>query len=105
MFPWLCENLDGEPAPLCGFVLLSGRIENDLGERTVKSLPVERAPARPKLKRFCNATLITSQFLVDKWPEFVAEPIFADAILDRLIDNVYRPVQTDLGLSQLADNL
>jgi hypothetical protein len=40
-----------------------------------------------------------------KWPNFVAEPTFADAILDRLIDTAYRPFQTDLGLSQLADNL
>jgi hypothetical protein len=29
-------------------------------------------------------------------------PTFADAILHQLIDNAYRPVQTDLGFSQLV---
>jgi hypothetical protein len=34
----------------CGFVLLSGRIENDLGERALKSLPVEKSSGAAKIE-------------------------------------------------------
>jgi DNA replication protein DnaC len=37
-----------------------------------------------------GSTLITSQLTVDAWHEVVAEPTFADAILDRLVHNAYR---------------
>ncbi len=37
-----------------------------------------------------GATLITSQLPVDTWHEVIAEPTFADAILDRLVHNAYR---------------
>src|SRR5215470_74410 len=37
-----------------------------------------------------SSTLITSQLKVDKWYEVIAEPTFADAILDRIVHNAYR---------------
>jgi len=37
-----------------------------------------------------SSTLITSQLKVDKWHEVIAEPTFADAILDRIVHNAYR---------------
>jgi DNA replication protein DnaC len=37
-----------------------------------------------------GSTLITSQLKVDKWHEVIAEPTFADAILDRIVHNAYR---------------
>jgi DNA replication protein DnaC len=37
-----------------------------------------------------GSTLITSQLKVDKWHEVIAEPTFADAILDRVVHNAYR---------------
>jgi DNA replication protein DnaC len=37
-----------------------------------------------------NSTLITSQLPVDAWHEVIAEPTFADAILDRIVHNAYR---------------
>jgi DNA replication protein DnaC len=37
-----------------------------------------------------GATLITSQFPVDRWHEIIADPTVADAILDRLVHNAYR---------------
>ena len=36
------------------------------------------------------STLITSQLKVDNWHEVIAEPTFADAILDRIVHNAYR---------------
>jgi DNA replication protein DnaC len=37
-----------------------------------------------------GSTLITSQLPMDTWHEVIAEPTFADAILDRLLHNAYR---------------
>lgn len=37
-----------------------------------------------------GSTLITSQLPVEAWHEVIAEPTFADAILDRLVHNAYR---------------
>jgi len=37
-----------------------------------------------------GSTLITSQLPVDAWHEVIAEPTFADAILDRIVHNAYR---------------
>jgi DNA replication protein DnaC len=37
-----------------------------------------------------GSTLISSQLKVDKWHEVIAEPTFADAILDRIVHNAYR---------------
>ena len=37
-----------------------------------------------------TATLITSQFPVDRWHELIGEPTHADAILDRLVHNAHR---------------
>ncbi len=37
-----------------------------------------------------GATLITSQIPVDRWHELIADPTFADAILDRVIHNAHR---------------
>jgi DNA replication protein DnaC len=37
-----------------------------------------------------GSTLITSQLKIDKWHEVIAEPTFADAILDRIVHNAYR---------------
>src|SRR5262252_1966827 len=37
-----------------------------------------------------SSTLITSQLPVDAWHEVIAEPTFADAILDRIVHNAYR---------------
>lgn len=37
-----------------------------------------------------GATLITSQLPVEAWHDVIAEPTFADAILDRLVHNAYR---------------
>lgn len=41
--------------------------------------------------RYQNAaTLITSQLPLSKWHEVIAEPTFADAILDRIVHNAHR---------------
>ena len=37
-----------------------------------------------------GSTLITSQLPLNTWHEVVGDPIFADAILDRLVHNAYR---------------
>ena len=37
-----------------------------------------------------TATLITSQLPLAKWHEVIAEPTFADAILDRIVHNAHR---------------
>jgi DNA replication protein DnaC len=37
-----------------------------------------------------GSIVITSQLKVDKWHEVIAEPTFADAILDRIVHNAYR---------------
>jgi DNA replication protein DnaC len=37
-----------------------------------------------------GSTLITSQLPVDTWHDVIAEPTFADAILDRLAHDAYR---------------
>ena len=37
-----------------------------------------------------GSTLITSQLPIDAWHDVIGEPTFADAILDRLVHNVYR---------------
>jgi len=40
----------------------------------------------PKLK----STIITSQLPIDKWHQYLGEPTIADAILDRILQNVNR---------------
>ncbi len=41
-----------------------------------------------------NSTIVTSQLPVDSWHKFIAEPTYADAILDRLVHNAHRiPLQ------------
>jgi DNA replication protein DnaC len=37
-----------------------------------------------------GSTLITSQLPIDRWREVIGEPTFADAILDRIVQNAYR---------------
>lgn len=37
-----------------------------------------------------RATLVTSQFPVDRWHDLIGDPTLADAILDRLVHNAYR---------------
>jgi DNA replication protein DnaC len=37
-----------------------------------------------------TATLITSQFPIDRWHDLIGEPTLADAILDRLVHNAHR---------------
>ena len=37
-----------------------------------------------------KATIITSQFPVAKWHEYLGEPTIADAILDRLTEHAHR---------------
>jgi DNA replication protein DnaC len=37
-----------------------------------------------------KSTIITSQLPVDHWPEYLAEPILADAILDRIVHHSHR---------------
>lgn len=37
-----------------------------------------------------RSTIVTSQVLVDRWWEILANPTLADAILDRLVHKAYR---------------
>jgi DNA replication protein DnaC len=37
-----------------------------------------------------SSTLITSQLPVEAWHEVIGEPTFADATLDRVVQNAYR---------------
>ena len=37
-----------------------------------------------------RSTLVTSQLPVEKWHACIADPTFADAILDRLVHNAYK---------------
>lgn len=37
-----------------------------------------------------KSTMITSQFPINKWHDYLAEPTLADAILDRVLENVER---------------
>ena len=37
-----------------------------------------------------RSTLVTSQLPVEKWHGAIADPAFADAILDRLVHNAYK---------------
>jgi DNA replication protein DnaC len=38
-----------------------------------------------------RATIVTSQFPIDHWHEAIGDPTLADAILDRLVHNAYKP--------------
>lgn len=41
-----------------------------------------------------NSTIVTSQIPLDSWHKFIADPTYADAILDRLVHNAHRiPLQ------------
>src|SRR5437763_4079515 len=37
-----------------------------------------------------RSTILTSQIQVDKWHDFIGDPTYADAILDRLVHNAHR---------------
>lgn len=37
-----------------------------------------------------RATLVTSQFPIDKWHDLIGDPTLSDAILDRLVHNAYK---------------
>jgi DNA replication protein DnaC len=37
-----------------------------------------------------RSTLVTSQLPIEKWHATIADPTFADAILDRLVHNAYK---------------
>ncbi len=37
-----------------------------------------------------RSTIVTSQIPVDKWHQLIADPTYADAILDRLVHNAHR---------------
>ena len=37
-----------------------------------------------------KSTIITSQLPIDKWHQYLGEPTIADAILDRILQNVNR---------------
>ncbi len=37
-----------------------------------------------------RSTILTSQVPVDKWHQVIADPTYADAILDRLVHNAHR---------------
>jgi len=59
-------------------------------------------PMRPDDRRDLNeiledrygsrSTIVTSQLLADQWHDYLAEPMIADAILDRLLHNAHRLV-------------
>ena len=37
-----------------------------------------------------RSTLVTSQLPIEKWHDWIGDPTFADAILDRLVHNAYK---------------
>jgi len=37
-----------------------------------------------------RSTLVTSQLPIEKWHDYIAEPTFADAILDRIVHNAHK---------------
>lgn len=37
-----------------------------------------------------RSTIVTSQLPVNRWHEVIADPTYADAILDRLVHNAHR---------------
>jgi DNA replication protein DnaC len=37
-----------------------------------------------------RSTRVTSQIPIEKWHDILGDPTFADAILDRLVDNAYK---------------
>jgi len=37
-----------------------------------------------------HSTIVTSQLPVDRWHEIIADPTYADAMLDRLVHNAHR---------------
>jgi DNA replication protein DnaC len=37
-----------------------------------------------------RSTIVTSQLPLDRWHEIIADPTYADAILDRLVHNAHR---------------
>ena len=37
-----------------------------------------------------HSTIVTSQLPVDRWHEIIADPTYADAMLDRLVHNTHR---------------
>jgi DNA replication protein DnaC len=48
-----------------------------------------------------GATLITSQVPVDRWHDIIGDPTYADAILDRLVQNAHRIALTGDSLRRL----
>jgi DNA replication protein DnaC len=51
-----------------------------------------------------RATLVTSQIPVDLWHDGIGDPTFADAILDRLLNNAYRIVLKGGSMRRLYDS-
>ena len=51
-----------------------------------------------------RATLVTSQIPVDLWHDGIADPTFADAILDRLLNNAYRIVLKGGSMRRVYDS-
>jgi len=39
-----------------------------------------------------GSTIVATQIPTDRWPEQIGDPIYADAIMDRLLHNAYRLV-------------
>jgi DNA replication protein DnaC len=51
-----------------------------------------------------SATLVTSRIPVDLWHDGIGDPTFADAILDRLLNNAYRIVLKGGSIRRLSDS-
>lgn len=50
-----------------------------------------------------KSTLITSQFSIKHWHDYIGEPTIADAIIDRLINQSHQLVLKILGDSMRKD--
>jgi len=52
-----------------------------------------------------KSTLVTSQLPIEQWHDYIAEPTFADAILDRLVHNAYRLALKGESMRKMKANL
>ncbi len=52
-----------------------------------------------------KSTIVTSQLPTEKWHDYIAEPTFADAILDRLVHNAYRMALSGESMRKTTVNL
>jgi|GEM_PF-2068697 hypothetical protein len=81
--------------------ILRHRFEQGLGHKSI-AVRVGSAPSTGEDRYGRRSTIITSQLPESAWHGAIGDPIYADAILDRLVHNAHR---VELSGDSLRRNL